>query len=61
VAIITNADIYFTSSLRCLAGPEPSDNRTSGRVYALSRRHSPLCGAHKADHRGKLDLCETYR
>ena len=63
VAIITNADIFFGSSLRCLAGPDlavDAVNKTQPRAYALSRRHTPLCGLHKADHKKLLDLCMSY-
>lgn len=68
VAIITNADIYFDSSLRCLRGPSRDANVTlprmdnmKGRIaYAVSRRHIPLCGVNKGDHGKHFDLCKDY-
>jgi hypothetical protein len=78
VAVITNADIYFDSSLQCIRGPDPADNSTTNRrgacrvqalgltppprraAYALSRRHTHLCGINKADHGSHLDLCREY-
>lgn len=66
VAIVTNADIYFDSALRCLKGPDPSSDANAlspsqRSVYALSRRHTLLCGRVKADHQGVFDLCEQYK
>jgi hypothetical protein len=65
VAIVTNADIYFDSALRCVRGPDPSiplESITNKQrtVFALSRRHTLLCGKVRADHGSVLDLCQDY-
>jgi len=67
IAVITNADIYFDHTLRCVTMPPKNytsyyeePEKIKNRVaIALSRRHSPLCN-NKPDHRSYFDLCETY-
>lgn len=64
LAIITNADIYFDESIECVKPvyPEhPKFNSTKRLVYALSRRHSPICGKKPDEPREKIfDLCLQY-
>ena len=62
IAVITNADIYFDSSLRCLRSVTPDNqhwNSTKRLVLALSRRHTTLCGG-KTDLNSHWDLCKEY-
>ena len=67
VAIVTNADIYFDTSLKCVSLPPKNyttlyyhPEKIKTRIaFALSRRHSPECKG-KPDHRNFFDLCEDY-
>lgn len=62
IALVSNADIYFDASLKCISFLETKtkiNTHTSGRpIFALTRRHSPECS--KPDHQNYLDLCDTY-
>ena len=62
IAIVSNADIYFDASLKCiyfLESKKKINAHTSGRpMFALSRRHSVECMT--ADYRSFLDLCDIY-
>ncbi|KAH9256013.1 hypothetical protein BASA81_005789 [Batrachochytrium salamandrivorans] len=62
VVIVTNADIYFDSSIKCVLGPDPNEPVPPNKqraVYALSRRPTVLCG-NKPDHGSYADLCKSY-
>ena len=69
VAIVTNADIYFDTSLKCIGTDGGKKARHGGRdedgtvqqpmLYALSRSHAKECGFAN-DHKKIYDLCSTY-
>lgn len=63
IAVVTNADIYFDASLKCLQFKSQNINHNVDRkdrpVIALSRRHSNYCNA--SDSRRYFDLCYQYR
>lgn len=59
IAMVANADLYFDSSVRCInttARKGDGENMQPRMAFALSRRHSPLCG-NKTEHFHLFDLC----
>ena len=62
IAIVSNADIYFDASLKCiyfLTRKTKIDVHTPGRpAFALTRRHSSECQL--PDYSPYFDLCKTY-